>query len=188
MFGGAIIRADVERVNGEYQGVCFPFWGKGLMGPVSLAFDPEGPLYVGGITEPGWMAQPDRGALFRIEFTGRVPFEIRTIRALPDGFRLIFTDPVDRAAGGAAESYRVEHYRYEYTGAYGSPELDRARDAVNAVRVSEDGRAVDLRLPALVPDRVYVISAPGVRSARGEALVQPAGAYTLNAIPGARRP
>ena len=71
MFGGAIIRANVEKVNGVYQGACFPFWGKGLLGPVTLAFDPRGKLYVGGITEPGWMAQPDRGALFRIDFTGR---------------------------------------------------------------------------------------------------------------------
>ena len=60
---GAIVRADVERVNGVYQGACFPFWGKGLLGPLCLAFDPRGHLYVGGITEPGWMAQPDRGAL-----------------------------------------------------------------------------------------------------------------------------
>ncbi|MFO0822641.1 MAG: hypothetical protein U0792_05890 [Gemmataceae bacterium] len=57
MFGGAIIRANVEKVNGVYQGACFPFWGKGLLGPVTLAFDPRGKLYVGGITEPGWMAR-----------------------------------------------------------------------------------------------------------------------------------
>jgi mono/diheme cytochrome c family protein/glucose/arabinose dehydrogenase len=63
MFGGAVIRANVEKVNGEYQGACFPFWGTGLLGPVSLTFDSRGRLWVGGITEPGWMAQPDRGAL-----------------------------------------------------------------------------------------------------------------------------
>src|SRR5205814_3008216 len=55
MFGGAIIRASVETVNGEVQGSCFPFWGKGLMGPVVLTFDPKGRLWVGSITEPGWM-------------------------------------------------------------------------------------------------------------------------------------
>lgn len=190
MFGGALIRADVERVNGEYQGACFPFWGKGLMGPVSLAFDPHGPLYVGGITEPGWMAQPDRGALFRIDFTGQTPFEIRSIRVLPKGFRLVFTEPVDRASAASLSSYRVEHYRYEYTGAYGSPELDRAQDRIEAVHPSDDGRTVDLTTAALVKDRVYMISAPGIRSARGESLVQPIGAYTLNEIPaeGAQTP
>src|SRR6266478_9002428 len=77
MYGGGIIRANVEKINGEYQGACFPFWGKGLLGPVSLAFDPRGRLFVGGITEPGWMAQPDRGALFRVDFTGQTPFEMQ---------------------------------------------------------------------------------------------------------------
>ncbi|MDB5348770.1 MAG: Cytochrome c [Planctomycetota bacterium] len=183
MFGGAIIRADVERVNGQYQGACFPFWGKGLLGPVSVAFDPRGRLFVGGITEPGWMAQPDRGALFRIDFTGQTPFEMQTIRVLPRGFRITFTKPVDRATASGLASYRLEKYRYEFTGAYGSPELDRTPAAVERVVLSEDGRSVELTTPPLVKDHVYLVSAPGVRSVAGEALVNFTGAYTLNEIP-----
>ena len=53
MRGGAIIRASLEKVNGVYQGVCFPFWGRGLMGPLTLCFDRRGRMYVGSITEPG---------------------------------------------------------------------------------------------------------------------------------------
>src|SRR5947208_10278593 len=135
MFGGAIVRASVERVNGEYQGACFPFWGKGLMGPVSLAFDPRGHLYVGGITEPGWMAQPDRGALFRIDFTGQTPFEMQSIHALPAGFGIVFTKPVDPKTAAIPAAYHLEHYRYEITGAYGSPELDRTNVPVQRVTV-----------------------------------------------------
>jgi glucose/arabinose dehydrogenase/cytochrome c2 len=183
MFGGGIVRASLEKVNGEYQGACFPFWGKGLLGPLTLAFDPRGRLWVGGITEPGWMAQPDRGALFRIDFTGKVPFEMQTIRVRPDGFRIVFTEPVSPRTAGDPASYQVEHYRYEHTGAYGSPELDRARSAVERVEMSADGRSVDLVTAPLVKDRVYLIQAPGVRSAKGEALVNPAGAYTLNEVP-----
>jgi glucose/arabinose dehydrogenase/cytochrome c551/c552 len=183
MFGGAIIRAQVERVNGEYQGACFPFWGKGLLGPLTLAFDPRGHLYVGGITEPGWMAQPDRGALFRIDYTGELPFEIRAIHIRPGGFRLAFTRAVDRARAADPASYRLEHYRYEYTGAYGSPELDRTSVAVGSAAVSADGLSVELGCGRPVRDRVYLIAAPGVRSAGGDALVHPAGAYTVNEVP-----
>jgi mono/diheme cytochrome c family protein len=184
MFGGAIIRANVEKVNGEYQGACFPFWGKGLLGPLTLAFDPrKGSLYVGGITEPGWMAQPDRGALYRIDFTGQTPFEIQSIHARPDGFRLVFTRPFDPAAANRLSSYQVEHYRYEYTGAYGSPELDRTTVPIEQVTMV-DGRTIDLRLKTLIKDRVYLITASGVVSPKGEQLVHPAGAYTLNEIPG----
>jgi hypothetical protein len=133
MYGGAIIRASVEIVNGEAQGSCFPFWGKGLLGPVVLTFDPKGRLWVGSITEPGWMSQPDRGAVYRVDFTGETPFEIKEIRVLRDGFRLIFTSPVDAKSAAEAASYLVEQYRYEYTGAYGSPELDRTRVAVERI-------------------------------------------------------
>lgn len=183
MFGGAILRADVEKVNGEYQGACFPFWGRGLLGPVCLAFDARGRLFVGGITEPGWMAQPDRGQLFRIDFTGEMPFEMRTIRIRPQGFRIEFTQPVDPVLAGDPRSYRVEHFRYEISGAYGSPELDRTPQPVMAARVSADRQSVDLTLPGMVADRVYVIEASGVRGAQGKPLVHAVGAYTVNQVP-----
>jgi glucose/arabinose dehydrogenase/cytochrome c551/c552 len=184
MFGGAIIRADLEKVNGEYQGACFPFWGRGLLGPLCLAFDPRGRLFVGGITEPGWMVQPDRGALFRIDYTGTAPFEMQSIRVLPNGFRINFTRPVSPDSARDASAYQIEHYRYEYTGAYGSPELDRTRVAIERVEVSADGSSADLITAPLVKDRVYMIQPRGVRSANGEPLVHPMGAYTLNEIPG----
>ncbi|MGH9362807.1 MAG: hypothetical protein ACRD2T_12915, partial [Thermoanaerobaculia bacterium] len=184
MYGGAIIRAALEEVNGEWQGACFPFWGKGLLGPLALAFDPRGRLWVGSITEPGWMAQPDRGGLFRIEFTGETPFELRSIHVRPRGFRVVFTRPAALPGAGDPAAYEVERWRYEYTGAYGSPEYDRARVEVLAAEPSLDGAEVELLLPPLVKDRVYRIAAPGVRSASGEPLVHPAGAYTLNEVPG----
>lgn len=183
MFGGAIIRANVEKVNGAYQGACFPFWGQGLLGPLTLTFDPKGRLWVGSITEPGWMAQPDRGALFRIDFTGKVPFEIKSMHVLPQGFRLVFTRPVSAKSGQDAKSYRLEHYRYEYTGAYGSPELDRTHVPIERIELAEDRRSVDVTTASLVKDRVYFIQCQDIRSEQGETLVHPAGAYTLNEVP-----
>jgi hypothetical protein len=183
MYGGAIIRAQVERVNGEVQGACWPFWGKGLLGPVVLAFDPKGRLWVGSITEPGWMAQPDRGALYRIDFTGDAPFEMRSIHLRPRGFRVVFTRPVDPATARDPAAWSLEHYRYEYTGAYGSPELDRARVEVEKVDVAPDGLSAELKTAPIGKDRVYMVGARGVKSARGEPLVNPVGAYTVNEVP-----
>ncbi|HXX94921.1 MAG TPA: hypothetical protein VEN81_14950, partial [Planctomycetota bacterium] len=183
MYGGAIIRAAVEQVNGEWQGCAFPFWGKGLLGPVVLTFDPKGRLWVGSLTEPGWMAQPDRGGLFRIDFTGEVPFEMKEIRVLPKGFRIIFTRPVDPASAREAASYSIEHYRYEYTGAYGSPELDRTPVGVASAAVAADGLSVDLATDPLVRDRIYLVTLRGLKSSKGESAVNPIGAYTLNEIP-----
>jgi glucose/arabinose dehydrogenase len=183
MFGGGIVRASLEKVNGEYQGACFPFWGPSLLGPLTLAFDPRGRLWVGGITEPGWMAQPDRGALFRIDYTGQVPLEMQSINVRPRGFRIVFTRPVSPETARDVASYAIEHYRYEYTGAYGSPELDRTRVVIERVELAPDGRSVALTTAPLLKDRVYLIQPRGVRSAKGEALVHAIGAYTLNEIP-----
>jgi glucose/arabinose dehydrogenase len=182
MFGGTLIRANVEKVNGVYQGACFPFWGKGLLGPLSLAFDPRGHLYVGSITEPGWMAQPDRGALFRIDYTGPTPFEMQSMHIRPHGFQVIFTASV-LPESVRESSFQIEQYRYEYTGAYGSPELDRTRVRIERVALSADGRSVDVTTGPLVKDRVYLLSAPGIRSLHKEPLVHATGAYTINAIP-----
>jgi hypothetical protein len=173
---------QVEKVNGVYQGACFPFWGKGMLGPLVLAFDLKGRLFVGGITEGSCGAHPDRGGLFRIDFTGQTPFEIESIRALPSGFRLTFTKAVDSRTARDAASYLLEHYRYAYTAEYGSPELDRTRVPATSIEL-RDERTIDLTMPPLVKDRVYMIHPEGVRSADGELLVHPVGAYTLNEIP-----
>lgn len=183
MFGGAIIRANVEQVNGVFQGACFPFWGKGLLGPVTLAFDPRGKLYVGGITEPGWMAMPDRGAVFRIDYTGQLPFEMQSIHVRPQGFQIRFTKPIQAATASKISAYRVESYRYEYTGSYGSPELDLKTHAIDKVTVTEDGLSVEVTVANLAKDRVYLISPVGIDSTEKESLVHPTGAYTLNEIP-----
>lgn len=185
MEGGAIIRAQLENVKGQYQGACFPFWNRGLLGPVSVTFDPTGRLWVGSLTEPGWMRQPDRGALYSIEYNGTVPFEIQSIHARPDGFRIRFTSPPNRRAAEAV-SYRIEHYRYEYSSAYGSRELDRTAVPVRSVSLQPDGTDVDLILPPLVKGRVYRFDFDlGITSERGEPLANDRAAYTLNEIPDA---
>jgi hypothetical protein len=181
--GGALIRAQLERVRGEYQGACFRFWGRGLLGPLVLAFDPEGPLHVGSLTEPSWMGQPDRGALYRLEFTGEVPFEMRELHVRPAGFEVIFTRAAERGSAGAAASYRLHHYRYSYGPEYGSPELDRTGVKILAALVNDSGTGVELRTEPLLEGRVYRLTAAGVRSASGESLVTDEAAYTLQRLP-----
>ena len=183
MNGGALVRANVEQVNGVYQGACFPFWGQGLLGPLVLSFDSRGRLYVGSLTMPGWMGQPDRGAVFRIEFNGEIPFEMQSIHVRPGGFRVRMTRPASIESLSTHASWRVERYRYEYTGAYGSPELDRTPVEILQAKAEGDGLGVELQLTELKPGWVYSIRGIGVRSSRGEPLVHPTGVYTLNEVP-----
>ena len=43
----------MEKVEGEYQGACFPFVGGFASGIVRLSFAPDGSLMV-GMTSRGW--------------------------------------------------------------------------------------------------------------------------------------
>ena len=183
MHGGAIVRASVEKINGIYQGACFPFWGKGLLGPLVVTFDLKGRLWVGAITQPGWMAQPDRGGLFRIDYTGEPPFEIQSIQVRPKGFRLVFTKPVSPESATSMVSYAVERFRYEFSGAYGSPELDRMPVIIESIALRKDKKAVDLTTAPLATGRVYSITGSGIRSAAAEPLLHPTGVYTLKTVP-----
>src|SRR4029077_15340151 len=125
---------------------------------------------------------PPRGApdpSFRLRAAGQNGLVLR----LGDAVEMPGAEPVAPRTACDPASYQIEHYRYEYTGAYGSPELDRTRVAIERVEQSADGRTIDLITAPLVKDRVYLIHPRGVRSAKGEALVNPLGAYTLNEIP-----
>jgi hypothetical protein len=148
-----------------------------------MTFHPGGHLFVGSITEPGWMAQPDRGAFYRIDYTGELPFEMQSIQVLPQGFRIQFTRPVDVRTAQQAASYRIENYRYEYTASYGSPELDRMAVPIERLVMAADGMNVEVWTAPLLTDRVYMISASGLRSTQNEPLVHDTGAYTLNEVP-----
>ena len=91
MFGGAIIRANVEKVNGVYQGACFPFWGKGLLGPVTLAFDPgASSTSAASPSRAGWPS-PTAAPCSASTSPAKMPFEMQSIHVRPRGFRLVFT-------------------------------------------------------------------------------------------------
>ena len=60
---------------------------------------------------------------------------------------------------------------------------DRRRSRSGFGIPSADGLSVDLTTGPLETGRVYRVRAAGVRSAEGERLVPPEGAYTLNEIP-----
>jgi glucose/arabinose dehydrogenase len=176
-------RVMLEEVNGRYQGACFPFREKFASGNLPLLLSPEGKLFVGG-TNRGWGSRGPRPfALQRLDWTGRVPFEVHTMRARPDGFELTFTQPVDAATAGDPNSYSLETYTYIYQSSYGSPEVDRTRPAIPQARVAPDGLSVRLVLDALAEGHVHDLHLDGVRSAEGKPLLHPRAYYTLNSIP-----
>jgi glucose/arabinose dehydrogenase len=178
-----VMRVYLEKVNGRYQGACFPFRQGFASGNLSLEFAPDGSLFVGG-TDRGWGARGGKPfALQRLIWTGKVPFEIREMRAKSDGFELTFTQPIDSSTAADPASYRMETYTYIYQSNYGSPEVDKTTPLIKRVTVAKDGLSIRLAVDGLQEGHVHELHLAGVCSAKGEALLHPVAYYTINYIP-----
>lgn len=175
-----VMRVSLEQIDGHYQGACYPFlegFGSGTLG---VEMTPGGSLFVGG-TNRGWGSRGNRPfAVERVDWTGKVPFEIHEMRAKPDGFELTFTHKVDPESAGRPESYRLETYTYIFQASYGSPEVDQTQPTIDSVQVAEDGRSVRLRVTGLQIGHVHELHAGGVRSLQGLPLLHSQAYYTLN--------
>ncbi len=175
-----VMRVYLEKVGGHYQGACFPFLEGFGSGNVATEITEDGVMFVGG-TNRGWGCRgPKPFALERVNWTGRVPFEVREMRATKDGFDLVFTQPVDAKTAADVSSYTMETYTYIYQSAYGSPEVDHTKPTISSAKVSEDKLTVRLKVEGLQRGHVHELTSAGVTNADGQALLHDKAYYTLN--------
>lgn len=176
-----ILRVSLEQVKGVWQGAAYPFREGFECGILRLAYGDDGVLFAGE-TARGWgSVGPKQQGLERLQWTGKVPFEIKEVRAQPDGFVLTFTQPVDRATAEKPESYSIGGFTYLYHKAYGSSPVNRLACPVRKVVVAPDGLSVRLAAICLREGYVHEIKAPGVLARGGsESLLHPVAYYTLN--------
>jgi hypothetical protein len=178
-----VMRVHLEKINGSYQGACFPFRSGFESGVNRLCYGPDGSLYV-GMTNRGWGSLGGKAyGLQRLVWTGVVPFEIKTMELTRSGFDLTFTKPLDPATAEKLTAYSLLSFTYNYWSTYGSPEVDRKAEKVEAVTVAPDGKRVSLKVSGFRPGRVYELHLEGVKSADGDDVLHPEGYYTLNEIP-----
>jgi hypothetical protein len=178
-----IHRVFLEKVDGQYQGACFPF-RQGLQSAViRMAWGQDGSMFIGQ-TNRGWNSIGNRSyGLQRLVWTGKTPFEIQEMRARPDGFELTFTQPIDEQSANGPDAFRMSSYTYTYQQAYGSPEIDTKNLSVQVAQISPDARRVYLTVTGLREMYVHELHAPGIRSATSAPLLHPEAYYTLNKIP-----
>ena len=178
-----ISRVFLETVNGVKQGVVFHFRKGFQSGLIGGRMTPEGQLFAGG-SDRGWGARGGKPYDFeRLDWTGKVPFEVHEMRAKPDGFELTFTQPINPETAGKLESYSMRAFTYIYQAAYGSPEVDEVKPKIVAAEVGKDGKSVRLRIEPLTKGHIHELHFEGVRSAEGLAPLHGLGYYTLNEIP-----
>ena len=178
-------RVFLEKVNGVYQGAAFPFLGGFGSGNVAIRMCKDGSLFVGG-TNRGWGSRGRKPfALERVNWTGKVPFEVLEMRAKHDGFELTFTHAASKETLANLKSYSMDAFTYIYQSSYGSPVVDRETLEVVEAIPSDDGRSVRLKANKLIEGHVHKLTLPGIQAAEsGYGLLHPVAYYTLNEIPG----
>ena len=181
---GGLLRVSLEQVNGEWQGAAWPLVKNLGVAASRLAFNVDGQLYVGGAGAAG------KGlGLARISAPGAADFEVKSVKALADGFELTFTQPVEAASAAKAAGYEVSQFSYQHdVGPGAEHDFEGTMNKtsalqVSAASVSSDGLSARLTVPSLRAGFVTSVRAAGVRSAAAQPLRHDTFFYTLNQLP-----
>ncbi|MEX0881867.1 MAG: hypothetical protein WDZ72_00195, partial [Cyclobacteriaceae bacterium] len=179
-----IMRVMLEEVNGELQGAAIDFRSNFRSGVLRMAWGSDGSLFVGE-TNRGWGSAGEANeGLERLVWNGEAPFEMRNVKAMPDGFEITFTKPVDRKSAKDIASYSVQTFIYKYHPVYGSPPVDNELATIKGVQVSDDGMKARIKVDGLKQYYIHHINLQGVRERDTfYSLVHPSAYYTLNNIP-----
>ncbi|HVS17956.1 MAG TPA: family 16 glycoside hydrolase [Planctomycetota bacterium] len=176
---GYVLRAQLERVRGEYQGAVFPF-RRQVGSAVRVLFGPDGTLFA-GLTERGWGGQSPGSGVARVRWTGVTPLEVQRVHLVQDGFELTFTEPL--AEDLTPEQCTLELYDYDWWWEYGSPVRNLHDAPVVRVETAADRRSARLVCEGLEAGWVARVKLSDVRTADGKPLLHDEFAYTINQLP-----
>ncbi len=177
-----VMRMYLEKVNGKWQGACFPFREGFQSGILRMAWGLDGSMFVGQ-TSRGWSATgKDPFGIQRLVWTGQTPFEMKTIKSMPDGFEIAFTQPANKKTASDLASYKISSFTYKYHHTYGSPIINTKELTVKYIQLSNDGLKARVVLDSLREGYIYEIKAEGINNVGGQPLLHNFGYYTLNTI------
>jgi uncharacterized cupredoxin-like copper-binding protein len=178
-----IMRMTLEKVKGKYQGACYPFREGFASGLLRMRFGVDGSIF-GGMTSRGWASTgKEPYALQRLEWTGKMPFEMKNILARPDGFEIEFTQPVNQKLAKNPATYEVTGFTYHYHHHYGSEIINSKKAMLRGIQVSADGKKVRLVLDNLRAGYIHEIKLHDLVTENGLNLLHNTAYYTLNNVP-----
>ncbi len=188
---GGLQRAYLEEVHGVHQGAVFRHTQGLEAGINEVSLGPDGAIYLGGLGAGGNWGQTGKleYGLQKLTPNGANTFDMTSMKATPTGFKIRYTKPLAKeTTQDLASKYRLAHWRYAATAAYGGPKVEEQPLRVTAATVSANRRTVTLTVDGLQPDRVVHLRSPRpFAAADGEQLWSTEAWYTLNAIPGPQR-
>lgn len=173
---GALLRVNLESVDGEWQGTAWPLLKSPGLRATRLAVNAGGQLYFAGTSEHG-------GALLgRAEPVSFSPFAVLSVKTLRDALELTLTQPADPATAAKAASYELAAHAYAQQAAP-APAPAATPLKLTAAQLAPDARRVRLQIPGLRAGTVLTLRAAGLRSAAGQPLRHDTLWHTLNRLP-----
>ena len=178
---GMVLRADLEKVRGQYQGAVFLFRQE-IGSCVRVTFAGDGTLFC-GMTNRGWGGLPPADGIARMRWTGKTPMEMQSVHLLQDGFEIEFTRPVAENCTITSKNVALSQYDYDYWWEYGSPERDTQDLVVTSATLDASRRKLTVRAENLEAARVARLLLYDVVDELGSPLLHNEFAYTINQLP-----
>ena len=174
-----IMRVMLDKVAGEWQGACVPFYDAAGLGTGNhrFVFGADGNLWVGQ-THLSWVGGQ---GVQRIKWNGKTPMEVESMKLLGNGFKLTFTKPLAKGACHH-DHFQFTRYYYEYRQGYGSPQLGTEAVQITGLKLLEGARTLMIYLDKLTPGYVYQLDLNNIAATDGSPLVNALVCYTLNRL------
>lgn len=177
-----IMRVAMEKVNGVYQGACFPFVEGFMSGVLRMRWGLDNSMFV-GMTSRGWSSTGKaKFGLQRLVWSGEVPFEIKAIKSASDGFIIEFTKEANKSAALNPASYDIKSFNYKYHDTYGSPIINQRQVNIKGISLADDGKSVHVAVDSMRLGYIFGITAAGLESVEQEELLHNVGYFTLNSV------
>lgn len=172
---GGLLRVGLEQVNGAWQGTAWPLVKPLGLRTTRLAVSAGGQLYFAGATESGV------GQIGRMGLTGPLPFDVATVKTLPDALELTLTQPATPATATKPASYELTAHTYSHE-LVPAPEPPTTPLKISSAQLGPDGLTVRLQVVGLRAGTVLTLRAAGLRSATGQPLRHDTLWHTLNQV------
>jgi len=146
-----------DEVDGQYQGGIVPLPIGTPTGTMRGRFNEDGSLYLSGLF--GWSSdKTNPGGFYRVRRTeSPLPIPI-SIKPQQSGLKIKFSEKITTKPENLLEAFNLEGWNYRWSSNYGSPKLDlvtgeegTTRLNIASVKLSNDGREVQLVIPEMMP-------------------------------------
>lgn len=153
-----------EEVDGVWQGAHLNLPLMFKSGLERGRFHEDGHLYIAGMTS--WQSiGEDWGSFHRVRYTGQPLYMPVALNTKAGGLELRFNQELDAQSATDLENYELQKWTYPWTSQYGTRgqlysvenpgETQPDPIYVESVRLSDDGKAVFLEIPALKSGMVH---------------------------------